>query len=100
MLGAVGHTMPAAVADLVDNSINFEATRINIQFGRPDAGNGRWMTISDNGTGIPGTDAPLPGSQGIAGMHERMHDLGGECEISAGPDGGTVVHLTLPLRSP
>jgi len=58
------------------------------------------VSISDNGRGFPGTDAPLPGSQGIAGMHERMHDLGGECEISAGPDGGTVVQLTLPLKSP
>jgi signal transduction histidine kinase len=58
------------------------------------------VSIADNGTGIPDPDAPLPGSQGIAGMRERMHDHGGGCKIFTGPDGGTVVTLTLPLRSP
>jgi hypothetical protein len=52
MLGSVGHTMPSAVADLVDNSITFDATEVDITFGRPDAGNGRWMAISDNGAGM------------------------------------------------
>jgi hypothetical protein len=52
MLGSVGHTMPSAVADLVDNSITYDATEIEITFGRPDAGNGRWMAISDNGSGM------------------------------------------------
>lgn len=54
--------------------------------------------ISDNGTGIAG--APRPGSQGLTGMHERMHGLGGGCEILAGPEGGTIVQLTIPFRSP
>jgi hypothetical protein len=52
MLGSVGHTMPSAVADLVDNSITYDATEVDITFGRPDAGNGRWMAISDNGSGM------------------------------------------------
>jgi hypothetical protein len=52
MLGSVGHTMPSAVADLIDNSITFDATEINITFGRPDAGHGRWMAIADNGAGM------------------------------------------------
>lgn len=52
MLGSVGHTMPSAVADLVDNSITYDATEIDITFGRPDAGKGRWMAISDNGSGM------------------------------------------------
>jgi signal transduction histidine kinase len=58
------------------------------------------VSIADNGAGIPGNSEPLPGSQGIAGMRERMHDLGGDCEIIAGPEGGTIVNLMLPLRSP
>jgi signal transduction histidine kinase len=57
------------------------------------------VSIADNGSGITGGSAPLPGSQGLAGMRERMHDLGGDCEIVAGPEGGTVVNLMLPLRS-
>lgn len=52
MLAAVGHTMPSAVADLVDNAISADATKIDITFGRPDAGHGRWMAIADNGCGM------------------------------------------------
>ena len=56
------------------------------------------VSIADNGAGIPGGSTPLPGSQGLAGMRERMRDLGGDCEIVARPEGGTVVNLMLPLR--
>lgn len=55
------------------------------------------ITIADNGAGI--SSAPLPGSQGIAGMHERMLSLGGSCEIRAKSGGGTVVNLIIPHRS-
>ena len=55
ILASVGHTMPSAVADLVDNSISADATRIDITFGRPDGGHGRWMTIADNGHGMTRT---------------------------------------------
>jgi len=52
ILASVGHTMPSAVADLVDNSISANATNIAITFGRPDGGHGRWMSIVDNGDGM------------------------------------------------
>lgn len=52
ILAAVGHTMPSAVADLVDNAISADATEIAITFGRPDGGHGRWMSIADNGFGM------------------------------------------------
>jgi hypothetical protein len=52
ILSAVGHTMPSAVADLVDNAISADAISIAITFGRPDGGHGRWMSISDNGCGM------------------------------------------------
>lgn len=52
ILAAVGHTMPSAVADLVDNAIGAGATEIAITFGRPDGGHGRWMAIADNGRGM------------------------------------------------
>lgn len=52
ILAAVGHSMPSAVADLVDNAISAGATDIAITFGRPDSGHGRWMTIADNGRGM------------------------------------------------
>jgi len=52
ILASVGHTLPSAVADIVDNSISKDATEIHITFGRPDSGHGRWMTITDNGIGM------------------------------------------------
>ena len=52
MLARVGHTMPSAVADLVDNAISADATKIAITFQRPDGGHGRWMSIADNGSGM------------------------------------------------
>ncbi len=52
ILAAVGHTMPSAVADLVDNAISADSTHIAITFGRPDSGHGRWMSIADNGRGM------------------------------------------------
>lgn len=52
ILAAVGHTMPSAVADLLDNAISADATEIAITFGRPDGGHGRWMSIADNGCGM------------------------------------------------
>lgn len=52
ILASVGHTLPSAVADIVDNAISKDATEISIRFGRPDDGHGRWMTITDNGCGM------------------------------------------------
>ncbi|MES2658911.1 MAG: ATP-binding protein [Verrucomicrobiota bacterium] len=56
--------------------------------------------IADDGVGLLTETEPSPGSQGIAGMRERMQGLGGTCEIISPPDGGTVVNLTIPLKSP
>jgi hypothetical protein len=52
ILASVGHTLPSAVADIVDNAISKDATDIRITFGRPDDGHGRWMTITDDGIGM------------------------------------------------
>ncbi|WP_035356800.1 ATP-binding protein [Edaphobacter aggregans] len=52
ILASVGHTLPSAVADIVDNAISNDATKIDITFGRPDGGHGRWLSITDNGTGM------------------------------------------------
>jgi hypothetical protein len=72
ILGSVGHTMPAAVAELVDNSITHEATQIDITFGRPDGGHGRWMSIADNGTGM--SSARLSEAMRIGGLSDYSDD--------------------------
>ena len=93
------HSLLLAFKEALNNVIKHSrATRVDLDV-RMEQEN-LVVSIADNGTGIPDADAPLPGSQGVAGMRERMHDHGGECKIFTGPDGGTVVTLTLPLRSP
>lgn len=52
LLASVGHSLASAVADIVDNAISADATEIRITFSRPDDGHGRWMSITDNGTGM------------------------------------------------
>jgi hypothetical protein len=52
ILAGVGHSLPSAVADIVDNSIGADATEIRITLSQPDGGHGRWMTILDNGRGM------------------------------------------------
>jgi len=46
-----GHTLPSAIADLVDNAISAGATEISISFPNPNLG-GRWLCITDNGRGM------------------------------------------------
>jgi signal transduction histidine kinase len=59
------------------------------------------LTVRDCGRGMPhvgpeGSHAAL--GVGIAGMRERLAQLGGRLDISAEPGKGTVVRALLPLR--
>lgn len=51
ILARAGHSLPSAVADLVDNSLSHGAREITITFPNPNTG-GRWMCIRDDGTGM------------------------------------------------
>ena len=50
---AIGYTTPAAVADLIDNSISAEATEISIEFFSGEDG---YVSILDNGKGMNYTE--------------------------------------------
>jgi PAS domain S-box-containing protein len=52
--------------------------------------------IEDDGGGFASADHRV-GSMGLMNMRERARLLGGSCEISPGPLGGTLVTVTLPL---
>lgn len=52
------------------------------------------LTVTDDGVG--GAD-PSAGT-GLRGLQDRVETLGGELTVDAGPDGGTVVRASLPLR--
>lgn len=107
ILASVGHTLPSAVADLVDNAITADATNIAITFGRPDGGHGRWMSIADNGKGMDsaklaeamriGSDSDYEGNslgkygyglKGASWSQAKVFTVITKCE------GGGVHHLT------
>ncbi|MGQ3081801.1 MAG: ATP-binding protein [Hydrogenophaga sp.] len=71
ILARAGHSLPSAVADLVDNSLSHGAREIDITFPNPNAG-GRWMCIRDNGTGM--TPSGLRDAMKIG--HQREYDDG------------------------
>lgn len=52
IIGGTGHSLQSAVADIVDNSISADATEIDITFEAPNGGNGRWLSVRDNGVGM------------------------------------------------
>lgn len=56
------------------------------------------ITIRDDGRGIDATDLLKADSWGIAGMYERARYFGGTVDISAPPEGGTMVAVRMPLE--
>lgn len=54
VIGNLGHNLPVAVADVVDNSIAARATSVNIRYPRPENG-APWLAITDDGHGMDPT---------------------------------------------
>jgi signal transduction histidine kinase len=50
------------------------------------------LTVTDNGVGLP---ADLVES-GLSNMRQRAVKLGGSCEVTGGPGGGTKVVWSVP----
>jgi len=53
------------------------------------------LTVRDNGRGL--SSAAGPSSHGINGMRERAMLIGAQLTITAPPNGGTQIQLTIPL---
>jgi ligand-binding sensor domain-containing protein/signal transduction histidine kinase len=53
------------------------------------------VSVEDNGMGLATLAAET--ADGLINMAERLKDLGGRCEISNGPTGGTSVRFLLPI---
>ncbi|MFD7447388.1 ATP-binding protein, partial [Streptomyces sp. NPDC059909] len=53
-LSSLGYSLPAAIADLVDNSISAKAANIDIEF--TWAGQDSWIAVVDNGEGMSADD--------------------------------------------
>ena len=60
-----------------------------------------WICVEDEGAGFDVTELTAFNNMrckfGLLSIRERMELLGGECEVSSMPGGGTVVILRLPL---
>lgn len=74
-----------------------EATEVDIHLNCADGQLA--LTIQDNGRGIRAEQMIGFGSVGLLGMRERAEALGGRIRFTAPPKGGTLVELTLPLRT-
>jgi signal transduction histidine kinase len=55
------------------------------------------ISVADNGKGFTPAEG-LPGRDGLASMHQRMKNLGGQCEIKSNVGRGTQVEFRLPLN--
>jgi signal transduction histidine kinase len=56
-----------------------------------------WMTIEDNGVGLPDGGRNKPGSFGLVGIEERINILGGSFSIHNSDGGGTSVFVSVPI---
>lgn len=55
------------------------------------------LGVRDNGKGIEEKAIDAHSSMGLLGMRERALSFGGAIEITAPPEGGTLVSVTIPL---
>ena len=56
------------------------------------------LSVTDNGRGL-GDVSEKKLRNGLKNMRKRLADVHGEFEISPGPDGGTMVRLTVPVKN-
>ena len=52
------------------------------------------LTVTDNGVGLPADVV----ESGLSNMRQRAEKLGGHCEVTGEPGGGTTVVWSVPTR--
>jgi ligand-binding sensor domain-containing protein/two-component sensor histidine kinase len=58
------------------------------------------LEIEDNGRGMAGMDPKAAQMRnGLRNMRKRLTDIGGEFSIAPGANGGTIVRLTVPVKT-
>jgi signal transduction histidine kinase len=82
----------AVTAEAISNAVRHSgASRLTVEVSVADM---LTLDIIDNGCGMP---ADNPRRSGLANMSYRAEQVGGSCEISNLPEGGTRVRWTAPL---
>ena len=90
--GETAEHAEAVTAEAVSNALRHSgASRLTVEV---DVADMFTVDISDNGCGIPVDNARR---SGLDNMRYRAEQLGGTCEITNPPQGGTRVHWTAPL---
>ncbi|MEZ0351550.1 GAF domain-containing protein [Mycobacterium sp. pR1184] len=82
----------AVTSEAVSNAVRHSgASRLTVEVNVADM---LTVDIVDNGCGLP---VDNPRRSGLANMLYRAEQVGGRCEISNAPDGGTRIYWTAPL---
>ncbi len=90
--GELADHAEAVTAEAISNALRHSgASRLTVEIRVADM---FILGIIDNGRGIPADNSR---HSGLANMKYRAEQLGGSCEITTPPEGGTRVHWTAPL---
>ncbi|UXA09270.1 GAF domain-containing protein [Mycobacterium sp. SMC-2] len=90
--GELADHAEAVVAEAVSNALRHSgASRLTVEITVADM---FVLDIIDDGSGIPAGNTR---HSGLANMKRRAEQLGGTCEITGPPEGGTRVHWVAPL---
>ena len=90
--GELAEHAEAVTAEAVSNAVRHSgATRLTVEVNVADM---LTLDIIDNGCGMP---VDNPRRSGLANILYRAEQVGGRCEISDQPEGGTRVRWTAPL---
>lgn len=90
--GELAEQAEAVTTEAVSNALRHSgASRLTVEVSVADM---FVLDVSDNGCGIPADNAR---HSGLANMRHRAERLGGTCEITDPPEGGTRIHWIAPL---
>ncbi len=92
----VRHSVFLAFREALNNAVRHSgATEVRLAMSAKDG----WLQIRvrDNGRGFAAGEKS-PASDGLAGMHQRLHQLGGQCRVQSEPGAGTTVEFWLPIQ--
>jgi signal transduction histidine kinase len=90
--GELAEHAEAVTTEAVSNALRHSgASRLTVEV---DVADMFILDVSDNGCGIPADNSR---NSGLANMKHRAEQLGGTCEITNPPEGGTRVHWVAPL---
>ena len=97
----VATTVYRIVQEALTNIVLHAPTAANVTVTVENSPTGISVEITDDGPADSPVSSPfaLSGGNGLVGMRERVQALGGVLQVGPGPNGGWVVHATLPLAA-